>query len=246
MDLVEAHHSYFLVAASYALLGIALSTLYYFSSKARDEPVVHLLTFPLICLSTGLAVVSTSVEIQTSGYYQRGMWGYTLLAASLFHAPVIVFLILHYWEVLIARVTSAPRGTGKGKAALPRGEKQIWLAIKARLEVLASKPGDVRAREELGNLYAALGHHESAAFEYRKAADWLDKGYAQSYLLYKAAHLLVERKGDVGSAVILLRRIVRLYPKSCFAAYARRILSRYEANASEDEKKPFTPPRSQP
>jgi len=244
MDLVEAHHPYFLVAASYALLGIALSALYYFSSKARDEPVVHLLTFPLICLSTGLAVVSTSVELQTSGYYQRGMWGYALLAASLFHTPVIVFLILHYWEVLIARVTSAPRGAGKGKG--PRGEKQIWLAIKARLEVLASKPGDVRAREELGNLYATLGHHESAAFEYRKAADWLDKGYAQSYLLYKAAHILIEKKGDVDSAVILLRRIVRLYPKSCFAAYARRILNRHEANASEDQKKPFTPPRSQP
>src|SRR5688572_21626689 len=78
MELVEAHHPYFLVAASYALLGIALSALYYFSSKARDEPVVHLLTFPLICLSTGLAVVSTSVELQTSGYYQRGMWGYAL------------------------------------------------------------------------------------------------------------------------------------------------------------------------
>ena len=245
MDLVDAH-PYFLVAASYALVGIALSALYYFSSKARDEPVVHLVTFPLICIATGLAVVSTSVELRTSGYYQRGMHGYTLLLASLFHVPVIVFLILHYWEALIERVTSAPRGAGNGKAPLPRGEKQTWLAIKARLEALASNPGDVRAREELGDLYSSLGHHESASFEYRKAADWLDRGYAQSYLLYKAAHLLVEKKGEPGSAVILLRRIIRLYPKSCFAAYARRILNRYEANSAEDAKKPFTPPRSQP
>ena len=235
---MEANHPYFLVTASYALLGLALSALYYFSSKARDEPVVHLVTFPLICIATGLAVVSTSVELGTSGYYRRGIQGYTLLGASLCHVPVIVFLVLHYWETIIDRVTSAPRGPGKGKAPLPRGEKQTWLAIKARLEVLASKPGDVRAREELGDLYASLGHHESASFEYQKAADWLDRGYAQSHLLYKAAHLLVEKKGDAGSAVILLRRIIRLYPKSCFAAYARRILNRHEANSSEDAKKP--------
>jgi hypothetical protein len=48
-------------------------------------------------------------------------------------------------------------------------------------------------------------------------------------LLYKAAYVIVEKKKDTQGAVILLRQIVRLYPKSFFAAYARRVLNHYEA-----------------
>ena len=42
--------------------------------------------------------------------------------------------------------------------------------------------------------------------------------------------MLVERKKATEGAVIILRRIVRLYPKSYFAAYSRRILNHYEAH----------------
>ena len=94
MASVEAQ-SYLMVAASYALVGVAISALYYLSPKARVEPAVHLLTVPLIAIATGLVVLSTSLEFQALRGYHQSMQFYTVLAASLCYAPVMVFLILH-------------------------------------------------------------------------------------------------------------------------------------------------------
>jgi tetratricopeptide (TPR) repeat protein len=86
-------------------------------------------------------------------------------------------------------------------------------------------------RERLGDLYLRMGFFDSAVYEYQKAAEWVERGYAHGHLLYKAAWVLVERKKKTEAALILLRRIIRLYPKSYFAAYARRVLNHFEAHA---------------
>ena len=101
------------------------------------------------------------------------------------------------------------------------------------MEALASEPSNAGMHERLGDIYASMGFYESAVYEYRKAADWLGRGYSQGHMLYKAAHLLVEKRRDIPAAILLLRRIVRLYPKSYFASYARRIINHYEAHAGE-------------
>ena len=109
----------------------------------------------------------------------------------------------------------------------------MWERIQNHMEALADDPTNVAAHERLGDIYASMGLHESAVYEYRKAAEWVGRGYAQGHMLYKAAHILVEKKRDIPAALILLRRIVRLYPKSYFASYARRVINHYEAHADE-------------
>ncbi|MEC7922999.1 MAG: hypothetical protein VX496_06325, partial [Planctomycetota bacterium] len=51
-------------------------------------------------------------------------------------------------------------------------------------------------------------------------------------LMYRAVYICVERRMSVKNALPLLRRMIRLYPRSYYAAYARRILNRYEAYES--------------
>ena len=50
--------------------------------------------------------------------------------------------------------------------------------------------------------------------------------------MYRAVYICVARRMSVKNALPLLRRMVRLYPRSYYAAYARRILTRYEAYES--------------
>ena len=95
----------------------------------------------------------------------------------------------------------------------------------------------MRLRLRLAKIYSHLGYYTSSAYEYSKAAEWLPNGYAHSQVLYKAAYILVEKKGDATRAMTILRRIVRLYPKSYFASYARRIINRYEAHEGALPKK---------
>src|SRR5262249_40369313 len=159
---------------------------------------------------------------------------FLFLGASFCYVPVVVYLLLHYWQLLLDRITSpgsrrrspehcGSRYTSRASKDPEENQAEKWERIQAQMELLSADPTNVAAHERLGDIYVSMGFHESALYEYKKAADWLGRGYAQSHMLYKAAHILVEKKKDIPAALILLRRIVRLYPKSCFASYARRV-----------------------
>jgi tetratricopeptide (TPR) repeat protein len=107
-----------------------------------------------------------------------------------------------------------------------------WKLVEEHLRHLAEKPLNARRREALADSYLRLGVLDSAISEYRKAADSLDSGPEQARLMYRAIYICVERRMSVKNALPLLRRLVRLYPRSYYAAYARRILNRYEAYES--------------
>lgn len=256
---------------AYGLLGAVLSGIYYFCPRLREEPFLHLVTGLVLLVLMVLIPVATSMLLQPTGLrsggfksieaYEFSLNFFLFLGASITYVPVIVFLLLHYWQVLLERITSpASRGRpsrrrnafgglgslrglsstgvdseyddlkdGDSKAS----EAEKWERIQSNMEILTADPTNVAAHERLGDIYASMGFPESAVYEYRKAADWLGRGYAQGHMLYKAAHLLVEKKGDIPAALILLRRIVRLYPKSYFASYARRVINHYEAHADE-------------
>ena len=222
---------YLLVAMAYALVGAALGAVYCSAGRLREEPGFHLVTLFVILLAAQVAVLGSTNPSQERiefEFMHAGTRFFVFVGASLLYVPTIVFLILHYWELLVDRILHP--GSRKAPPRGPRTEREYWEQIQIHLETLTADPTNPLAHERLGDLYANMGFLDSAVFEYRKAAEWCHRGYAQGNLLYKAAHVLVEKKKDVPAALGLLRRIVRLYPKSCFAAYSRRIINRYEAH----------------
>jgi hypothetical protein len=219
--------TYLWVATSHALLGCALSVIYYLSPRAREESVVHLLTALVMVFGTGIALFAARSDLGGFSAYDAGAQFFLFLGACLCHAPVAIFILLHHVEVLLEAMTSP--GSRKGPPRAPRGVREEWQRIRGHLETLALDPTDVAAHERLGDIYARMGHFDAAVYQYLKAAEWLERGHLHAQLLYKAARITVERKRDTRGALIVLRRIVRLYPKSCFAGYARRILNHHEA-----------------
>ena len=217
--------TYLLVAMSYAFLGCALSTIYYVSPRAREEFVIHLLTMLVMVFATGMALFTARAD--SGNAFDAGTRFFLFLGACLCHAPVAIYIILHYGDALLEAMTSP--GSRKGPPRPPEGVREEWRRIQGHLEALAVDPSDVGAHERLGDIYGRMGHFDAAVYQYLKAAEWLERGHTQAQILYKAARIIVERKKDTRGALILLRRIVRLYPKSCFAGYARRVLSHYEA-----------------
>ncbi|MEE3199557.1 MAG: hypothetical protein VX254_05940 [Planctomycetota bacterium] len=155
--------------------------------------------------------------------------GLLFLAASFCHAPVWIYIALFHGGRL---VTSFSRGAAGSAPAKERSRVQEWKFVEECLAALARNPLDAGHREQLADSYLRLGALDSAISEYRKAADSLDTGPEQARLMYRAVYICVERRLSVKNALPLLRRMIRLYPRSYYAAYARRILNRYEAYES--------------
>jgi tetratricopeptide (TPR) repeat protein len=219
--------AYLWVAMIHALLGCALGAIYYLSPQAREARIAHLLTMLAIVFGTGLALVAARADSGRLSAFDAGVQFFLFLGACLCHAPVAIFILLYCGEELLEAMTSP--GSRKGPPRPPQGVREEWRRIRAHLETLAIDPTDVAAHERLGDIYGRMGHFDAAVYQYLKAAEWLVRGHTQAQVLYKAARIIVERKKDTRGALILLRRIVRLYPKSCFAGYARTILNHHEA-----------------
>lgn len=224
-----------LVAGAFGLLGAVLSIVYYSSPRLRSEPVVHLLTVLVMGLSGTLIAVGASIEFTSFVITHRGTQFLLFFGASLFYVPVVVYLIVHYWQLLLERVTSP--GSATEAPPRPNTQREEWQRIQACLEELAIDPSSSSAHERLGDIYAGMGFYDSAVYQYKKAADWLETGYGQSHMFYKTAWILIEKKKDIPAALSLLRRLERVYPRSYFASYARRVLSHYEAHNPPPRKK---------
>lgn len=218
---------------AYGLLGSALCAVYYFSPRLRKEVTFHVLTTLIIVLAALVITLGMTLYLpgsaEIAAFQLLGLF-LLFMGASLPYVAVAIFLILHYWEVVLERITSP--GSRKEPPRLPQTQRELWECVKTHLETLAVNPNNVAAHEHLGDLYNKMGFWDTAVYQYLKAADWIDHGYAQSQILYKTARILVEKKKDIPRALCLLRRIIRLYPRSFFAAYARRIINHYEAHSS--------------
>jgi len=222
---------YLLVAMAYGLLGVALCVVYYFSPRLRGEVAFHVLTGLIILLVTLVITLGITLHFpgasEIAAFQLLGLF-LLFMGASLPYVAVAVFLILHYWEILLERITSP--GSRQEPPRFPQTQREMWECVRAQLETLAVDPTNVLAHERLGDLYSSMGFLDAAVYQYLKAADWIGHGYARSQVLYKAARIIVEKKKDIPRALCLLRRIVRLYPRGFFAAYARRIINHYEAH----------------
>ena len=220
---------YVFAAAGYALIGVVLGLSFRFGTRLRENPWAHL---GVAAISFGAALPALAVSTAGSEYfseYHLGLRGLLFLAAGFCHLPVLIYIALFHWGRLIERLTSGTRLRG-GREEGPLNPRQEWLRARGLLEALARDPLDYRRREALARSYLALGSLEAAIREYAKAVECVEGGYEHARLLYKTIYLLVEQKKDVERALPLLRRLLRLYPRSCFAAYARRVLNHHEAH----------------
>lgn len=216
-----------LVAITYAVFGSSLSAFYVYCERLRSEPAVHLVTLVMTFSATSLTVLALSSDPYQS-ILTSGVHFCVFLVAALFYVPCFVFLCIHYMGLLLDRIlVPGKRGV---RPDGPRTTKEWWDLLRGTLDALSEEPNNVRLRLRLAGIYRRLGYYDSAAFEYSKASEWIGRGYAHGHVLYKAAYTLAEQKKDLAKALPILRRIVRLYPKSYFASYARRVINRYDAH----------------
>ena len=176
--------------------------------------------------NAALAVPATAPDHLDVHY--RSLEGLLFLAASLCYLPLLVYILVFQWNVLIERLTTP--GQRREAKAPQRSSKEEWATVERLLGALSLNPLDSQRRRQLADTYVRLDLTQSAIGEFRKAIECIDRGYEQAYLLYKTAHLLADVQENIPAAVPLCRRIIRLYPKSYFAAYARRVVSHYEAH----------------
>jgi tetratricopeptide (TPR) repeat protein len=230
--------TYAVAAAAYALVGIGLGVTYRRNPRLREHPGVQAATLLLIILAAWAMLRVSSAGNERQQAFHIAFQGLLFFAASLCHLPVLVYILLQAWNQLIERITSPGRRDEARKRRLR--PKEEWALIQSLLEALARNPVHAGTREQLADCYLRLGYLDSAIHEYRKAIDCMERGYAQSRLMFMTVHLLVDRKQETGAAVPLLRRLIRLYPKSYFASYARRILNQHEARQLH----PLLPPEA--
>jgi len=217
-----------LAAVIYSLLGITVALWYSRYKRVRESSLTQLATVINIFLTGALVLQFSEYDPHLHSPHRATAEAYLFFAASVCHLPVLVFIVLFQWNRLLEHLTSP--GRRDETKPVSRSLQQEWAEIKQHLEVLSRNPLNVYHRRHLGEIYLRLGLTDSAASELRKAADCLERSYEQAYLLYKVAWIFAHQKRDVPSALPFLRRIIRIYPKSYFAAYARRIVNRYEAH----------------
>lgn len=106
--------------------------------------------------------------------------------------------------------------------------------VQSKLEQIALYPQNVRLRKELMELHLRLGDYQNALYQGYVLVELLPAGPTQALLLYRISRVLVERLGNLAGAQPHLRRLIRLYPRTFFASYARRLVNHYEAYADRD------------
>jgi hypothetical protein len=219
-----------LAVVAHGCIGILLGTLFHVSPRVRGSPCAQIGALSVMLFSFAGTL---KLGLDDPGSVGRPLavdvsfQGFIFLAASLCYLPVVLYLVLARWSVLIEYLTVPCRERERRERAL--SPRQEWMLVQEKLSVLAQDPLDWARREELAEVYLRLGFVDSAVSELRKAVECLERGHAQARLMYKAARLLVDQKTDITSTLPLLRRLVRLYPKSSFAGYARQVLNRHEA-----------------
>jgi tetratricopeptide (TPR) repeat protein len=218
----------------YATLGSSVAWVFYRSQRLREHASAQAVASALsigggaVTLAILDRVVDSGPELSNDTLGQ----GFFFLCAAICHAPTIIYILLFQWNRLLEELTT-PGRRDLPKSHANRTERDEWRAVEAHMKALAKDPLDSVERRQLAECYLRLDLPESAISAYSRAAECVPRGYEHGYLLFKAARLIIDRTLDTRRALPVLRRIIRLYPKSWFAAYSRRVLNEYEARVTE-------------
>jgi tetratricopeptide (TPR) repeat protein len=218
---------------AYAALGLSIGILFYRSRPLRDDVRVQWIAIGLTLFCGAATLAAPEIQFLAPSDADQALasyppaQGYVFLCAALLHVPTTVFVILSSWNRVLEHVLSPARKSSRLQRR--RSAKDAWRLVEELSRRLGCDPLDAGARQELAETYLELGLIDAAVGQFRRAAECLERGYAQASILYKVSRLLAEVKGEADAAAPVLRRIIRLYPRSYFAGYARRVLNRHHA-----------------
>jgi tetratricopeptide (TPR) repeat protein len=202
----------------------------------------HCPTSPLFVATLGFFVLISWIAIQfvRLDSSRELLWGFLpFYASTLFFVPPLVAIANHlvcgFVDGLTRSGHHAAKSEGDVLTAVLNG-KTGWPEVRRLMDELRRHPDNQRVRAQVAELFLGMAYYDSALAEYRRLAEIVPRGYEHAQVLYKVAYVLIEKKRQPRLAVSTLRQIVRLHPKSYFAAYARRWLNHLEAHVhSGDE-----------
>ncbi len=216
------------------LNGALLTLLFAASPRLRRNAATRfaVLAYMVISIAAYLRVLSPDLLTRPAFVWHS-------VAAISGYFPVFVYLLSAAAETVSERILlslcperydlTGQRTRAKWqRLARSAGNRHL---LRAKREELVLRPTDARLRRELVEIYLSLDDADSALFHAYVLAELLPRGQAHALALYRTAQILVERKRNLAAAQPCLRRIVRLYPRSFFASYARRLVNHYEAYA---------------
>ncbi|MEM7234606.1 MAG: hypothetical protein AAF517_20675 [Planctomycetota bacterium] len=224
---------------AYAAVGTALSVAFYRSSDLRESSAAHVVAL-LISLLFGVLTIGV-LNAEERAYdaslsrYPVGQ-GFLFLCASLAYIPVVVTTMIYQWNRLLVHLMSP--GSTRDSSVPLRTSVEEWKLVEEHTEALRFDPLNAERRKQLAESYLKLGHTDRAIAEFQRTVECLDRGYEQAHLLYRISRLLVDEKKDVPAALPILRRMTRMYPKSYFAAFARRVINTFDAHHPRADRDP--------
>jgi tetratricopeptide (TPR) repeat protein len=156
----------------------------------------------------------------------------TLVAIAVY-GGIILGMILAWWYMHnlsggLADFMLGGGGGGKAKASFDQAERceaeqRYDEAIEIYKRAIEKTPKDPEPRKRLANVYHTL-HDYDNCIKYMLEALSLSKSMDEAErctLMNRIADLYLQHKGDRASAARMLMRIVKEFPKSKYAVYAR-------------------------
>lgn len=216
----------FLNGAFIQAVGGLLATVLFFRYRNHcPTGLLFLTTLGFFALSSVLALQFIPLEPS-----RHLLWGFLpFYSSSMFFVPPIVSMLVQTISNFVDGLTQDGKA-GPKTERLFDASKAGWPEIRQLMGQLAKQPENGTIRSRIAEIYLSMAYYESALSEYRRLEEIVPRGYDHAQVLHKIAYIIVEKKNQPQLAVSTLRQIVRLYPKSYFAAYARRWLNHVEAH----------------
>ncbi|MFQ5654505.1 MAG: hypothetical protein ACE5GW_07220 [Planctomycetota bacterium] len=215
------------------LNGAALCFLFTSSRRLRQSVIVRAasLVYLLGCSVLYAVILAESSPLTPLAYL-------CVLMAVSGYLPLILYIGHSGFRRSLAPAIAA-RNRGWAGARLGRwrrrlvygGRRRKQRLLRSKLEECARKGSNAALRLELMELHWSLGELDEAAFHAYVLDELLPRGHSHCYALYRLSQILAERRKKLEEAQPYLRRLLRLYPRSYFASYARRLVNQCEAYA---------------
>jgi len=225
----EISLTFLLVTLFCAATGGLLCTFFARTPRLREHRSARLAGTLGVVSGVGLYLV----VLAASGQHGTTTAAWLSISALSGYAVIAGYLAsratLDAWRTLTTRIPGGQRG-----ALLRPSIAGYQRVLAERLHELQLRPTDARLRKEVTEILLELGEDQAAAYHAYALAELLPPGPSHGLALYRLCQTLVDRLNRLDQAQPHLRKIIRLYPRSFFASYARRLVNHFEAYADRE------------
>ena len=218
------------------LNGSALCLAFAYFPTLRGSSTTRGLALVYSAASLGIFYLLAPAELADTAL---GYW--CLLFVGTGHLPVVCYVLSTavasavHWFVMRAlpdRETARLRVWHRRLLRATRlGQGRL---LETKLKELERRRTDPTLRRELIELCTKMGEYDHALYHAYSLVGLLPRGHPHGLALYRLCQILVDQLGRLDAAQPYLRRILRTYPRSYFASYARRLINHYEAYADRE------------